>query len=201
MSKALHPLSRKHDGQTGFSLVEVLVTIVILSIGMLGSAGMQTAALQANTQTRHQVVATALASELAEAMRGNHRIALDTDPAKNPYLINYSSGALAEPPVDCLVDSCSANSDEERLNNAQWQVHEWLGRLQSELPSPRVRICFDSTPFHATTGAAEWECDETGDVMVAKIAWTAINTQGTLVFGSAATNPLVVIPVTAGVGS
>jgi type IV pilus assembly protein PilV len=199
MSTALTPAPIAD--QSGFSLVEVLVTIVILSIGMLGSAGMQTAALQANTQTRHQVVATALASELAEAMRGNHHIALKTDAADNPYLIDHSSGALAEPPVDCLVDSCSANTDEERLNNAQWQVHEWMGRVQSELPSPRVRICFDSAPFHAATGEARWNCDNAGSVMVAKIAWTRINTQGALVFGSAATSPLVVIPVTAGSAS
>jgi type IV pilus assembly protein PilV len=198
MSTVLHPLPRKRTGQAGFSLVEVLVTIVILSIGMLGSAGMQTAALQANTQTRYQVVATALASELAEAMRGNHLVALNADPAVNPYLINHVSGDLTPPPVDCLVESCSANTDEERLSNAQWQVHEWMSRVRSELPAARVRICFDSAPFHATTGAAEWECDDTGDVMVAKIAWTRVNTLGTLVFGSAATSPLVVIPVTAG---
>ena len=92
------PFTRTDQG--GFSLVEVLVTIVILSIGMLGSAGMQTAALQANSQTRYQVVAAALASELAEVMRGNHRVALSTEPATNPYLIDYSTGALAAPPAN-----------------------------------------------------------------------------------------------------
>lgn len=193
------PRARKH--QAGFSLIEVLVTIVILSIGMLGSAGMQAAALQANTQTRYQVVAAALASELAESMRGNHRVALSTVPAANPYLIDYTAGTLVAPPVDCLVNSCSGNTDAQRLSNAQWQVHEWMARVLAGLPSPRIRICFDSAPFHATTGEAEWNCDGTGDVMVAKIAWTRINTQGVLVTGSTANNPLVVIPVTAGSAS
>ncbi|WP_332740305.1 type IV pilus modification protein PilV [Hydrogenophaga sp.] len=201
MSTALITPPRVRSEQTGFSLIEVLVTIIVLSIGMLGSAGMQAAALQANTQTRYQVVAAALAGELAEAMRGNHRIALNTLPSANPYLINYDSGALVAPPIDCWVDTCSGNTDAERLSNAQWQVHEWMGRLRSELPSPRVRICFDSAPFHATTGEAEWDCDDMGDVMVAKIAWTRINTEGTLIFGSAASRPLVVIPITAGSAS
>ena len=198
MTTAPNLSARARTDQAGFSLVEVLVTIVILSVGMLGSAGMQTAALQANAQTRRQVVATSLASELAEAMRGNHRVALNTDAANNPYLIEHSSGPLVAPPVDCMVDVCSGNTDAQRLSNAQWQVHEWMSRIQSELPSPRVRICFDSTPFHTTTGKAEWDCDNTGDVMVAKIAWTRINTQGELIFGSTAPSPLVVIPVTAG---
>jgi type IV pilus assembly protein PilV len=199
MSSALKSPPRARTAQAGFSLVEVLVTIVILSIGMLGSAGMQAAALQANTQTRYQVVAAALAGELAESMRGNHRVALDTLPA-NPYLVDYSTGTLAPPQINCLVDTCSGNTDAQRLSNAQWQVHEWMSRVQSELPSPRVRICFDSTPFNAS-GQAKWTCDNTGSVMVAKMAWARIDTRGSLVFGSAAPDPLVVIPVTAGSAS
>lgn len=186
-----------HKLQAGFSLVEVLVTIVILSIGMLGSAGMQAAALQANTQTRYQVVAAAMAGELAESMRGNHRTALATAPAANPYLIDYSAGTLAAPQVNCPAGDCSGNTDAQRLSGAQWQVYEWMTRLQMDLPSPRVRVCFDSAPFKAN-GEANWACNNTGNVVVAKIAWTRINTQGSLVFGSAAPNPLVVIPVTAG---
>lgn len=197
MSTVPAPPPHARKQQAGFSLVEVLVTIVILSIGMLGSAGMQAAALQANSQTRYQVVAAALAGELAESMRGNHRVALKTTLAANPYLVTYTSGALVAPAVNCLLDDCSANTDAKRLSSAQWQVHEWMTRLQAALPSPRVRICFDSTPFDVN-GQAEWDCDDTGNVVVAKIAWTRINTQGSLVFGSVAPNPLVVIPVTAG---
>jgi type IV pilus assembly protein PilV len=195
MSTVLKPTFRA--GQSGFSLIEVLVTIIVLSIGMLGAAGMQAASLQANTQTRYQVIAATLAGELAEAMRGNHHIAQKPLAAANPYLIDYSSGTLAQPAIDCQVAACSGNTDADRLSNAQWQVHEWMTRVQSDLPAPRVRICFDSAPFDST-GQARWDCDNTGDLVVAKLAWTRINTQGSLVFGSTAPSPLVVIPVTAG---
>lgn len=197
MSSALIPPPHARSDQTGFSLVEVLVTIIILSIGMLGAAGMQAASLQANTQTRYQVIAAALAGELAESMRGNHLVAQEPLATANPYLVDYSSGTLAEPEIDCQSETCSGNTDADRLSNAQWQVHEWMTRVQSDLPSPRVRICFDSTPFDST-GQAKWDCDDTGGVLVAKLAWTRINTQGSMVFGSTALNPLVVIPVTAG---
>ena len=62
------PLS--HRTQSGFSLIEVLVAIIILSVGMLGAVGMQATALQSNKETRYQAIATTFGRELAEKMRG-----------------------------------------------------------------------------------------------------------------------------------
>ena len=42
------------DVQQGFSLVEVLVAIVVLSFGLLGMVGMQAFALQSNQEARLQ---------------------------------------------------------------------------------------------------------------------------------------------------
>lgn len=181
----------------GFTLLEVLVTIVILCVGLLGSVGMQTAALQANTQTRHQVAATALASELGEAMRSNHRVALQRLAADNPYLIDHDGGTVPAAPRDCQEGLCSGTDDAARLDAAQWQVTEWLQRAVAELPSPRIVVCFDSAPFDAA-GQSRWACDGTGDVMVAKMAWTSLDTAGNLQLGNRMANPLVVMPITAG---
>ena len=58
--------------EQGFTLVEVLISIVILSFGMLGMVGLQAGALQANREAKLQSVGTGVARELAETMRGNH---------------------------------------------------------------------------------------------------------------------------------
>ena len=71
--------------QSGFSLIEVLVAIVVLSLGMLGAVGMQTTAMQSNREARSQAVATTFSRELAEKMRGNHAIAIQTTASNNPY--------------------------------------------------------------------------------------------------------------------
>jgi len=177
-------------------LVEVLVTIVILCLGLMGSVALQASALQANAQTRHQVVSAALASELAEIMRGNHRVALNKDASANPYLVDVTAGSLTAPAVDCRTGACTGASDTDRYNAASWQMYEWLQRAMQELPSPHIVVCFDSTPFDTGTGLGEWECDGLGNAVVAKLSWTSRDTTGTLSFN--ADHPATVIPVTAG---
>src|SRR6266446_2556532 len=60
-----------HRRNTGFSLIEVLVTLVVVAIGLLGLAKMQAAAIS-NTQVSRVRSLIALQTEsLASAMHGN----------------------------------------------------------------------------------------------------------------------------------
>jgi type IV pilus assembly protein PilV len=61
----------KTNSQNGFSMIEVLVTMVILAIGLLGVAGLQIASVR-NTQVAAQrSIATQQAYDMAERMRAN----------------------------------------------------------------------------------------------------------------------------------
>jgi type IV pilus assembly protein PilV len=60
----------------GFTLLEVLVALFVLSIGVLGLATLQTLALRLNTDTYYKSQATVLAYDLGERMRGNRQAAL-----------------------------------------------------------------------------------------------------------------------------
>ena len=57
--------------QKGFTLLEVLVAIVIVSIGLLAVAGMQTTAITANASAKDATVAIQLAEEMADRIRLN----------------------------------------------------------------------------------------------------------------------------------
>ena len=57
--------------QRGFSLLEVLVAVLILSIGLLGLAGLQTTSLQMNHSAHYASQAQFYAQEIVEAMRAN----------------------------------------------------------------------------------------------------------------------------------
>lgn len=57
--------------QRGLSLVEVLVAIVILSVGLLGLAGLQATSLRASQASLYRSQAATLATDLAERMRTN----------------------------------------------------------------------------------------------------------------------------------
>ncbi len=54
---------------SGFTLLEVLMAAVILAVGLLGLAAMQTAAIKANYQAKKHTLATSLAESQLEAYR------------------------------------------------------------------------------------------------------------------------------------
>lgn len=59
--------------QTGYSLVEVLIATVILSIGLLGLASLQTASLKDNSAALQRSQATIMAYDILDCMRANHK--------------------------------------------------------------------------------------------------------------------------------
>lgn len=60
---------------SGFTLLEVLISIVILSIGLLGLAGLQATSLQANQNAHYTSQANLLAYDIVDRMRANRQAA------------------------------------------------------------------------------------------------------------------------------
>ena len=57
---------------SGFSLIEVLITIVILMIGLLGLAGLQTKALTAQMESYQRSQALVLLKDMVDRIEANH---------------------------------------------------------------------------------------------------------------------------------
>jgi type IV pilus assembly protein PilV len=182
-------------------LLEVLVSIVILSFGVLGVVGLQAASLQANREARYQAAAVRLGRELAEMMRGNKTVAVQTGTAANPYLLPDTSlpvgTAIAASPENCFSAPCTSG-----INVAKFEMAEWQQRVRDELPNARVAVCFDQTPYNGTTGRPQWTCTAgTSGVIVLKLGWTQRTTDRRdtgLAALDQATTPTVVLPLTAG---
>ena len=75
----------------GFSLVEVLVTMLVLSVGLLGFGSLQINALRNNQSAHYRSQATMLAYDILDFMRANQSFAKmgDYDLALN---VNPSAG-------------------------------------------------------------------------------------------------------------
>jgi len=159
--------------QSGVTMLESLIAVVVLSFGMLGVVGLQAAALQANKEARYQSSAVRLARELGELMRGNKDVAIATSAAANPYLADFT-GTLPAAGASCFTGACATP-----LEVASFQMRDWLVRVAAELPGARVKVCVDDTPFTAA-GLPQWDCSGAGGTTVVKIGWT----QGTTDHGA-----------------
>jgi type IV pilus assembly protein PilV len=182
----------------GFSLIEVLISVTILSFGLLGMVGLQAVALQGNRDARLQGDAVSLAREIAEVMRGNKDVALLA--SGNPYLGTFASPLVLPGAAYCLNVGTSPCTGALAIANAE--MTEWLARVDRALPGARIAICLDDQPFDAG-GLPRWPCTYagTGGTMYIKIGWTRPSTDrstsNTLLFDSA-TRPSLVLPITAG---
>lgn len=159
--------------QDGFSLIEVLVSIFVLAIGVIGVAGMQLTALRSTQQSGFQTAAMQLASEMADRMRTNYS-QTRLDPIENPFLkVDYSSqnGDPKAPDTLCYAD---ANCNPEAL--AKFDIYEWEKRIRAALPGGRAVICRDANPWDNAAGALTWTCNGGGGdnaSVVIKVGWRA----------------------------
>lgn len=157
------------DAQRGFSLLEVLVSIIVLCFGLLGAVGLQASSMQASREARLQANAASLADDISELMRGNKETAIKLVSADNPYLQTATSNP-ADPSCGYPGKSACATS----VAVAQRDIFEWKQRVSDQLPGSKVVICQDSTPYD-TSGLPQWSCSGSGDIVV-KIGWTRGNT-------------------------
>ncbi|MBK4736003.1 type IV pilus modification protein PilV [Noviherbaspirillum pedocola] len=178
----------------GFSMLEVLIAIIVLTVGLLGGAALQASAMASNRDARIASAAVLYAREIGEMMRGNKTVALKTSAASNPYLIDSGSAAPVAS-ADCFQSACTSPSD-----LASWQMADWYGRVTNDLPGARVLVCYDSAPYDAS-GTPQWPCTNSGGVAVVKIGWTRRTTDSGASTATAfdrATTPALVVPITAG---
>jgi type IV pilus assembly protein PilV len=193
--------NRRPKPWNGFSLVEVLASIVILSFGLLGMAALQSSALKANREARLQSRAVVLARDLAEHIRNNNSVGL-LPVLSNPYLgefvPNQSNPDTPLVPLTskhCMRIGCPTNTD-----IAHAEMTEWLYRVSDQLPGAKVHVCIDDQPFDPS-GTPRWPCSQNGDVIVIKIGWTRSHTNTSLQGSDAfdrAIAPAVVFPISAG---
>ncbi len=111
----------------GFTLLEVLVAILVLSIGLLGLAMLQVESLKYNTDAYFRTQATMLAYEIIDQMRANSAAAKAG---------GYSASAAPSTTETC---GASASGCASTTALANYDLSVWYARLAAVLPA-------DTTP-------------------------------------------------------
>jgi type IV pilus assembly protein PilV len=186
-------MSVKLKRQTGISMTEVLVSILLLSSGVIGLMGLQMASTRTTQQSAYQTTALLLAAEIADTVGSMMSDEAHSHAAWALFDIDYTS-IPGTPPVShssCYFATCGTSEF------AASEVNEWKARLAANFPTARLRICRDGNPWNEAAQAYKWDCStESADApFVVKVGWKIKNPDGSYAKDESGFPPSVVIPV------
>lgn len=165
----------------GFTLLEMLITILLIAVGLLGMMAMQGRSILYTADSLHRTQAVILANELIEIVRATPSHVVDDGTF-------YFDGTLPS----AGGSSCLELDDTDTLIQDQFDC--WGSKVRRLLPgtdnsdvTSRFRACLSTTPGTCGTGAAldiqiAWrgagdDCIDPGDDEVAKVCTYQVRTQ------------------------
>ncbi len=138
----------------GFTLIEVLIAMVVLAVGLLGLAAVQTTSLKNNQSAYFRSQATQLAYDMTDRMRSN-KLGVAAG--------NYNLGSAGA--KDCELNTCTP------AEMAGDDITKWNAALLA-LPSGEGVVCLDSSPdLSPGTSKTTHACDGKGSAYAVKIWW------------------------------
>lgn len=117
------PMLRSRRGEQGFSMIEVLITLVILAFGLLGFALLQTMNLRYTQSANHRTQATNLAYDLLDQMRANRLYAAKYSGAT--FAVGAVTNTICSRPVGTVP--ITGGPTVSVIGRWQCQVREALG--------------------------------------------------------------------------
>jgi len=137
-----------NKNHSGFTLLEVLIALLVLSVGLLGLASLQTRGLATGHNAYLRSQAVLLARDMVERIRANGNPGL----AETAYSIAYDH---EQGNSDCVTTSCAPNA------MARFDIDQWLLSLSNTLPAGDGEIIKNSDGYQITV---QWDANRSGRV-------------------------------------
>ena len=138
-------------GNSGFSLIEVLVASTVFSLGLAGFTALLLNSIIGSAQARREGIASVAAASLAEQIR------------LNPTAIDR----YLNPPKN-ISRICAGNHSCSPEQQADYDFRFWQLELADRISNARGLVCRDETPQDGIEGNSH--CDGTGPLVI-KIFW------------------------------
>jgi type IV pilus assembly protein PilV len=129
--------------QSGFTMLEVLVSMLVIAVGLLGMAGLQIQSLRQGQSAYYRSVATQLAYDMGDRMRGNLKGVIDNGYNRTGLTTDYAT----------QVAACATAAGCSAADLAKNDAYEWQELVKALLPGGEAIVCFDSTPDDGTSGS------------------------------------------------
>jgi type IV pilus assembly protein PilV len=110
----------------GFTLIEVLIALIIMSVGMLGIAGLYVHSMQAGRTSVLRHNAVTLAGDIADRIRANPT-------AGAAYALAGANNNCVDGGIDCSVAEMAAND-----------IFLWDQQAAATLPNGQVNVVFNN---------------------------------------------------------
>jgi type IV pilus assembly protein PilV len=155
---------------TGFTLIEVLIAMLILAVGLLGLAALQTYTLRSNLAAYNRGQATQLLYDMSDRMRANktaansYLIADSSTDARTANKTVISSPAPVSPiTVATAAAACRtvANTTCDATLLSTYDLIEWNTALAATLPLGRGCITTANNTFNLYV---TWDDDRNGTI-------------------------------------
>lgn len=133
--------------QSGVTLVEVLVSMVIMALGLVSLAALQNFTLRYQLGSVHRAQLSGLLSDYAERVRSNLGQApgeLAGAAKDSPYYFDRDWGAQSAAPA-AAATSCTGSAACTAEQLAAADMAEWRQRVRRELPRGSVWVSGDAT--------------------------------------------------------
>lgn len=114
--------------QRGFSLVEVLIALVIMSVGMLGIAGLYVQSMQAGRTSTFRHHAVTLAGDVADRIRANPTV------GGGYTAVGGADSGCVDGGINCSAPQMASHD-----------IFLWTAQATRTLPAGSVVIIFDGT--------------------------------------------------------
>lgn len=138
----------------GFSLIEVLVAVLVLSIGLLGGAGLQIFSLKSIKVAELNTQASLQAYDIVDRMRAN--------------MIAVAGGVYGSAKPK-RISGCTNQAGCSTSEMAENDLFEWMEAISEQLPGGEAGVCIDSTPEDGSRTSSQ--CDGIGHIYAIKLWW------------------------------
>ncbi|KAF1071864.1 MAG: hypothetical protein GAK45_00401 [Pseudomonas citronellolis] len=138
--------------QRGFSLIEVLISLLLISVGVLGMAALQSRAIPYTQDSVQRNNAAMLASDLMELIRSD---------SSNLSSYTKTTGTdFPAAPTSCVPTPSSASN----------RLGCWAARAKEMLPGASN---LTSSDFYVCPSVTPGSCASSGSAVEIQIAWTS----------------------------
>jgi type IV pilus assembly protein PilV len=150
--------------ERGVSMIESLVALLVLALGILGMAGVQTRVLVDTRTANHRATAMGLINDMTNRMLLNREqiATYYTNTSTYPNTNGWNATVALVPPTNCLVNDATATPCTSN-QMAQADLNQWLNTVRTSLPNGDARIFASETDQRQIGIAIAWSANESAN--------------------------------------